>query len=106
MKKYNNYSNNNNNNNNNKKKKKKKRNILQRTLRPCQYPEPYSVDYRRLVRNEWKGSGRKVYILYTSGRSIFKDITPCSPSKVNRLIVGTFRLHLQGRRISPSKKRV
>jgi hypothetical protein len=32
--------------------------------------------------------------------TIFGDITPCSPLKVNRRFRGTFRLHLQGRRIS------
>jgi hypothetical protein len=32
--------------------------------------------------------------------TIFWDITPCSPLKVNRRFGGTYRLHLQGRRIS------
>jgi hypothetical protein len=32
--------------------------------------------------------------------SIFWDITPCSPLSVNRRFGGTYRLHLQGRRIS------
>jgi hypothetical protein len=31
--------------------------------------------------------------------SIFWDITPCSPLKVNRRFGGTYRTHLQGRRI-------
>jgi hypothetical protein len=31
--------------------------------------------------------------------SIFWDITPCSPLSVNRRFGGTYRLHLQGRRI-------
>jgi hypothetical protein len=31
---------------------------------------------------------------------IFWDIRPCGPSKVNRRFGGTYRLHLQGRRIS------
>jgi hypothetical protein len=30
----------------------------------------------------------------------FWDITPCSPSSVNRRFGGTYRLHLQGRKIS------
>jgi hypothetical protein len=34
---------------------------------------------------------------------IFWDITPCSPMKVNRRSGGTYRLHLQGRRISWAK---
>jgi hypothetical protein len=32
--------------------------------------------------------------------TIFWDITPCSPLNVNRRFGGTYRLHLQGRRIS------
>jgi hypothetical protein len=32
--------------------------------------------------------------------TIFLDITPCSPLKVNRRFAGTYRLHLQGRGIS------
>jgi hypothetical protein len=32
--------------------------------------------------------------------TIFWDITPCSPLKVNRRFGGTYRLHLQGRKIS------
>jgi hypothetical protein len=34
---------------------------------------------------------------------IFWDITPCSPLKVNRLLGGSYRLHLQGRRISRAR---
>jgi hypothetical protein len=33
----------------------------------------------------------------------FWDITPCSPSKVNRRFGGTCRLHLQGQRISQAR---
>jgi hypothetical protein len=36
-------------------------------------------------------------------RSIFWDITLCSPLKVNRCFGGTCRLQLQGRRISPAR---
>jgi hypothetical protein len=32
--------------------------------------------------------------------TIFWDITPCSPLRVNRHFGGTYRLHLQGRKIS------
>jgi hypothetical protein len=32
--------------------------------------------------------------------TIFWDITPCSPMNVNRRFGRTYRLHLQGRRIS------
>jgi hypothetical protein len=37
--------------------------------------------------------------------SIFCDITPCNPLKVNRRFRGTCRLHLQYRRISQAKKK-
>jgi hypothetical protein len=36
--------------------------------------------------------------------SIFWDITPCNPMKVNRRFEGTCRLHLQDRRISQARK--
>jgi hypothetical protein len=32
--------------------------------------------------------------------TVFWDITPCSPLKVNRCCGGTYRFHLQGRKIS------
>jgi hypothetical protein len=35
--------------------------------------------------------------------SIFWDITPCSPLKINRCFWGTYSLHLQGRRISRAR---
>jgi hypothetical protein len=35
-----------------------------------------------------------------SQSTIIWDITPCSPLNVNRRLVGTYLLHLQGRRIS------
>jgi hypothetical protein len=35
--------------------------------------------------------------------SIFWDITPCSPLKVNQYFEEKFRLHPQGRRISQAK---
>jgi hypothetical protein len=35
--------------------------------------------------------------------TIFWDITPCSPLKVNRRFGGTYRLHLQGRKISRAR---
>jgi hypothetical protein len=36
--------------------------------------------------------------------TIFWDITPCSPLKVNRRFGGTYCLHLQGRRISRARR--
>jgi hypothetical protein len=35
--------------------------------------------------------------------TIFWDITPCSPLSVNRRFGGTYRLHIQGRRISRAR---
>jgi hypothetical protein len=35
--------------------------------------------------------------------TIIWDITPCSPLKVNQCFRGTYRLHLQGRRISQAR---
>jgi hypothetical protein len=35
--------------------------------------------------------------------TIFCDITPCSPLEYNRRFKGTYRLHLQGRRISRTR---
>jgi hypothetical protein len=37
--------------------------------------------------------------------SIFWDITPYSPLKVNRRLGGTCRLHLQGRRINQARNK-
>jgi hypothetical protein len=36
--------------------------------------------------------------------TIFWDITPCSPLNVNRRFGGTYRLQLQGQRISLERK--
>jgi hypothetical protein len=36
--------------------------------------------------------------------SVFWDITPCSPLKVNRCFGGTYRIHLQGGENTPRKK--
>jgi hypothetical protein len=38
--------------------------------------------------------------------TIFWDITQCIPLKVNRRLGGTYRLHLQGRRISRARTSV
>jgi hypothetical protein len=35
--------------------------------------------------------------------AVFWDMTPCSPLNVNRRFWGTFRLNLQGRRISQAR---
>jgi hypothetical protein len=39
-------------------------------------------------------------------RTTFWDITPCSPLKVNRRFGGTYRLHLQVRKISRARNQV
>jgi hypothetical protein len=39
-------------------------------------------------------------VMVMKGTTVFWDITPCSPLKVNRRFGGTYRLYLQGRRIS------
>jgi hypothetical protein len=44
----------------------------------------------------------KTYFITKSAN--FWDITPCSPSSVNRRFGGTYRLHLQGQRISLARK--
>jgi hypothetical protein len=63
----------------------------------------------------WSGDARRVWFLEHSSKCktqgklpvpaitdwchmsmIFRDITPCSPLKVNRCVGGTYRLHLQG----------
>jgi hypothetical protein len=38
--------------------------------------------------------------------SIFWDITPCSPLRFNRRFGGTYRLHLQGGRISLARNQL
>jgi hypothetical protein len=44
--------------------------------------------------------GLEVLTAVVMETSIFWDITPCSPLNVNRRFGRTYRLHLQGRRIS------
>jgi hypothetical protein len=38
--------------------------------------------------------------------TIVRDITPCSPLKVNRRFGGTYRLHLQGRKLSQPRNQL
>jgi hypothetical protein len=47
--------------------------------------------------------GAEVLTVMVMKISIFWDITPCSPLKVNRLFGGTGLLHLKGRRISQAR---
>jgi hypothetical protein len=50
-----------------------------------------------------KYAGFEVLTAVVMKSTIFRDITPWSPSKVNRRFKGTCRLHLQGRRISQAR---
>jgi hypothetical protein len=47
--------------------------------------------------------GFEVLTAVVTKSSIFWDITPCSPLKVKRRFGGTYRIHLQGRRISRAR---
>jgi hypothetical protein len=38
--------------------------------------------------------------------TIFWDVTMCCPLKVNQYFVGTYRLHLQGKRVSQAKNQL
>jgi hypothetical protein len=49
--------------------------------------------------------GFEVLTAVVAKSNIFWDITPCSPLKVNQRFGGTYRLYLQGRRISRAKDR-
>jgi hypothetical protein len=48
--------------------------------------------------------GSEVLTAVVMKSSVFWDITPCGPLKVNRRLGGTCRLHHQGRRISQAIK--
>jgi hypothetical protein len=43
------------------------------------------------------------HYMFNINSTIFWDITPYSPLRVNRRFGGTYRLHLQGRRISRAR---
>jgi hypothetical protein len=50
--------------------------------------------------------GAEVLTAAVMKSSIFWAITPCSPLKVNRRLGGTYRLHLQGRRINKARNQL
>jgi hypothetical protein len=50
--------------------------------------------------------GPGIQVILRLKRTVFWDITPCSPLTVNWCFGGTFRLHLQGRENKLSKKAV
>jgi hypothetical protein len=54
--------------------------------------------------NVWQSSTCRIWGSRDGGyeESVFWDITPCSPLKVNRRFGGTYHLHLQGRCLSPA----
>jgi hypothetical protein len=58
------------------------------------------------MRFEWVNDnvGFEVLTAVVMKSSVFRDITPCSPLKVNSRFGGTCRLHLQGRRRSQVRK--
>jgi hypothetical protein len=63
-------------------------------------------DFERLSLNEWQNElsvGFEVLTAVVMKSTIFRDITPCSPLKVNRRFGGTYRLNLQGLRISRAR---
>jgi hypothetical protein len=63
---------------------------------------------RRTGHVERMGEKRNAYRVLVrksvEGRRVWRDITPCSPVKVNRRFGGTYRLLFQGQRISRARK--
>jgi hypothetical protein len=51
-------------------------------------------------------SRQNIYVCVWLKSTIFWDITPCSPLNVNRSFGGTYRLHLQDRRISRARNQL
>jgi hypothetical protein len=50
--------------------------------------------------------GFEVFTALVMKSTIFWDITPCNPLKVNRRFGGTYCLHLQGRKISRARNQL
>jgi hypothetical protein len=72
--------------------------------------DPYVIIWMLLdpVLNERKQNGHTRNIVEHTGhlkRTIFWDITACSPVRFNRRFGGTYRLHLQGWKISLARNR-
>jgi hypothetical protein len=53
-----------------------------------------------VIFNRFNVVGFEVFTAVVKKSIIFWDITQCSPLSVNRLFGETYRLHLQGRKIS------
>jgi hypothetical protein len=47
--------------------------------------------------------GLEVLTAVVMKSSVFLDITPCSPLEVSQCFGGTYRLHIQGRRINQAR---
>jgi hypothetical protein len=69
----------------------------------CKLLPDYRTSHPRRLSSPWEPQVRH---LVNMKRSIFWDITPCSPLSVNRRFGGTYRFHLQGRKNKFSKKPV
>jgi hypothetical protein len=72
------------------------RNKKTRTL--FQWSRPLNIYLRSILIFE-------VLTAVVVNNTIFWDITPCSPLRVDRRFGGTYRLHVQGREISRARKR-
>jgi hypothetical protein len=62
-----------------------------------------SIVLRIMVRNLPFLVGFEVLTVVVMKSTIFWDTMPCSALKINGRFGGTYRLHLQGRRISPAR---
>jgi hypothetical protein len=60
------------------------------------------IQKKNLTRNKLF-IGFEVLKAVTTNSYIFWYITTCSPVKINRCVRGTYRLHLQGRRVSQAR---
>jgi hypothetical protein len=61
-------------------------------------------EFQRMCRHFYGGSGFKWRVRFLLKSSVYWDITPYIPMKVNRRFRGNQRFHLQGRRVSNAKK--
>jgi hypothetical protein len=60
-------------------------------------------NFEFLIKTLWKFVGFEVLTPVVINSTIFWNITPCSLLKVNGCFRGTYRLHLQGRRMIRSR---
>jgi hypothetical protein len=64
-----------------------------------------NIIFRNCFQTSSVYAGFEVITAVVMNISIFSDVTPCSPSKLNYHFVRICRLHLQGRRISQERDR-